>query len=88
MWTSRNATGPRPSSESSKGAGWNYRTNRDSLRLRDGALACILYRRALQRGDFKSKENLAGKLVKFIEEHNRKAKPLAWTNKERPITIG
>lgn len=48
----------------------------------------ILYRRALQRGDFKSKEDLAAKLVEFIEDYNKDAKPFAWTYKGRPLTIG
>ena len=48
----------------------------------------ILYRRALQRGDFASKEDLASKLVEFIEEYNKEAKPFAWTYRGRPLTIG
>jgi transposase len=47
----------------------------------------ILYRRALQRGDFKSKEDLAAKLIGFIDEYNKQAKPFAWTYKGRPLTI-
>jgi len=47
----------------------------------------ILYRQALQRGDFKSKEDLAHKLIQFIEDYNHKAKPFAWTYKGRPLTI-
>jgi len=31
----------------------------------------ILYRRALQKGDFKSKQDLAQKLVQFIERYNK-----------------
>ncbi len=48
----------------------------------------ILYRRALQRGDFKSKGDLAAKLVEFIEDYNMEAKPFAWTYKGRPLRIG
>lgn len=48
----------------------------------------ILYRRALQRGDFKSKEDLATKLIQFIEEYNKEARPFAWTYKGRPLSIG
>jgi putative transposase len=47
----------------------------------------ILYRQALQRGDFKSKDDLAHKLVEFIEDYNRRARPFAWTYKARPLTI-
>ncbi len=47
----------------------------------------ILYRQALQRGDFKSKEDLASKLIEFIEDYNGRAKPFAWTYKGRPLTI-
>lgn len=47
----------------------------------------ILYRRALQRGDFASKEDLAAKLIGFIEDYNKHAKPFAWTYKGRPLTI-
>jgi len=48
----------------------------------------ILYRQALQRGDFKSQDDLAKKLIGFIEEYNKHAKPFAWTYKGRPLTIG
>ncbi len=48
----------------------------------------ILYRKALQRGDFKSKEDLGTKLIQFIEEYNKEARPFAWTYKGRPLTIG
>lgn len=47
----------------------------------------ILYRQALQRGDFKSKEDLAHKLIDFIEIYNRKAKPFAWTYKGTPLRV-
>lgn len=47
----------------------------------------ILYRRALQRGDFKSKEDLATRLIEFIEDYNEEAKPFAWTYKGRPLRI-
>jgi putative transposase len=47
----------------------------------------ILYRRALQRSDFKSKEDLAARLIKFIEHYNEEAKPFAWTYKGRPLRI-
>jgi transposase len=38
----------------------------------------ILYRQAVQRGDFKSQDDLAHKLIEFIEIYNRKAKPFAF----------
>jgi len=47
----------------------------------------ILSRQALRRGDFQSKEDLARKLVEFIEEYNRKAKPFAWTYRGRLLKI-
>jgi len=47
----------------------------------------ILYRQALKRGDFKSKEDLAHKLIEFIEDYNRKAKPFAWTYKGKLLKI-
>ncbi len=40
------------------------------------------------RGDFKSKEDLGTKLIQFIEEYNKEAKPFAWTYKGRPLMIG
>ena len=47
----------------------------------------ILSRQALQRGDFDSKEDLARKLIEFIEEHNRRARPFAWTYAGRLLKI-
>ena len=47
----------------------------------------ILYRQALKRGDFRSQEDLTHKLVLFIEDYNRKAKPFAWTYEGKPLTI-
>lgn len=47
----------------------------------------ILYRQALARGDFKSKDDLAGKLISFIEQYNIRAKPFAWTYKGTPLRI-
>jgi hypothetical protein len=41
----------------------------------------------MQRGDFKSKDDLAYKLVQFIEQYNKEAKPFAWTYKGRPLKI-
>ncbi|HZW54944.1 MAG TPA: IS630 family transposase [Nitrososphaerales archaeon] len=47
----------------------------------------ILHRQVLQRGDFKSKEDLGHKLVQFVEDYNQRAKPFAWTYKGRPLMI-
>jgi putative transposase len=47
----------------------------------------ILYRQALKRGDFNSKKDLEHKLIQFIEEYNRRAKPFAWTYKGKPLMI-
>jgi transposase len=47
----------------------------------------ILSRQALKRGDFQSKDDLAGKLVEFIKEYNERAKPFAWTYEGRPLMI-
>ncbi len=47
----------------------------------------ILSRQALRRGDFESKEDLARKLIEFIEEHNRRARPFAWTYEGRLLKI-
>jgi transposase len=47
----------------------------------------ILYRRAIQRGDFKSRDDLARKLVLFIERYNVDAKPFAWTYGGKPLKI-
>jgi transposase len=47
----------------------------------------ILSRQALKRGDFQSKEDLARKLVGFIEEYNKTAKPFAWTYEGRLLKI-
>ncbi len=46
----------------------------------------ILTKKVLQRGDFKSKEDLADKLLKFIEFFNRTlAKPFKWTYEGKPL---
>jgi len=47
----------------------------------------IITRKLLKRGSFKSKENLAKKIIAFIEDYNKKAKPFAWTYKGRPLQI-
>ncbi len=47
----------------------------------------ILYRQSLKRGDFKSKEDLEHKIIQFIEDYNRRARPFAWTYKGKPLMI-
>ncbi len=47
----------------------------------------ILSRQVLQRGDFQSKEDLATKLLAFIEDYNERAKPFAWTYEGRLLKI-
>ena len=47
----------------------------------------ILSRQVLKRGDFRSKEDLAEKLVAFIEDYNGRAKPFAWTYEGRLLKI-
>lgn len=47
----------------------------------------ILSRQVLRSGDFRSKEDLAGKLLAFIEDYNKKARPFAWTYEGRPLKI-
>jgi transposase len=39
----------------------------------------ILTRRMLRRGDFASRDDLAEKIIKFIETYNGTAKPFRWT---------
>ena len=39
----------------------------------------ILTRRMLRRGDFASRDDLADKIIKFIETYNGTAKPFRWT---------
>lgn len=39
----------------------------------------ILTRRMLRRGDFPSRQDLADKILKFVEVYNQAAKPFRWT---------
>jgi hypothetical protein len=36
-------------------------------------------------GEFASVEDLVGKVMAFIDEHNRTAKPFRWTYDGRPL---
>jgi transposase len=45
----------------------------------------ILARRLLKRGEFRSVEDLVGKVMAFIADDNRTAKPFRWTYDGRPL---
>ena len=45
----------------------------------------ILARRLLKRGEFASVEDLVGKVMAFIADYNRTAKPFRWTYDGRPL---
>jgi transposase len=45
----------------------------------------ILARRLLKRGEFRSVEDLVGKVMAFIEDDNRTARPFRWTYDGRPL---
>src|SRR5215216_3675752 len=45
----------------------------------------ILARRLLKRGEFTSVEDLVGKVMAFIDDYNRTAKPFRWTYDGRPL---
>ena len=45
----------------------------------------ILARRLLKRGEFRSVEDLVGKVMAFIDNYNRTAKPFRWTYDGRPL---
>ncbi len=45
----------------------------------------ILCRRLLRRGDFASTEELTAKVVAFIEDYNRRARPFRWTYQGKPL---
>lgn len=47
----------------------------------------ILARRVLRRGIFPSKQDLADKLLAFIDRYNPTAKPFAWTYSGKPLMI-
>ena len=47
-----------------------------------------LTRRALKRGDFRSKADLRDRILKFIDYFNRTAaKPYKWTYAGRPLNV-
>jgi len=45
----------------------------------------ILERRLLRHGDFESVDNLALRIIAFINDYNRKASPFRWTYDGRPL---
>jgi transposase len=45
----------------------------------------ILARRLLRRGEFTSRDHLAGKILHFIAEYSRTAKPFRWRYDGRPL---
>jgi len=50
-------------------------------------LFSILERRLLCHGEFASIDDLADRIIVFIEDHNRKAQPFKWTNDGRPFKV-
>ena len=47
----------------------------------------ILERRLLRRGAFGSVDQLGRRIIAFIEDYNRKAKPFRWTYDGRPLKV-
>ena len=47
----------------------------------------ILGRRLLRSGEFASVDELIAKIVAFIEDYNRKAKPFKWTYEGKPLKV-
>lgn len=47
----------------------------------------ILQRRLLRYGEFDSVDDLADRVIAFINEYNRKAKPFRWTYEGRPLKV-
>lgn len=47
----------------------------------------ILGRRLIRRGEFTSIEELVAKVVAFIEDYNRRAKPFRWTYEGKPLKV-
>jgi transposase len=47
----------------------------------------ILTRRLLKHGEFASRQDLVTKIMRFIETHNRTARPFAWTYDGSPLKI-
>lgn len=47
----------------------------------------ILSRRLLRHGEFSSVDDLADRVIAFIEDYNRDAKPFRWTYEGRPLEV-
>jgi transposase len=47
----------------------------------------ILTRQLLRRGEFASRDDLVARIMAFIREHNRTAKPFAWTYDGTPLKV-
>jgi len=47
----------------------------------------ILQRRLLARGEFDSVDDLAQRIIAFINDYNRKAAPFRWTYDSRPLKV-
>lgn len=47
----------------------------------------ILTRQLLRRGEFASRDDLVSKIMGFIREHNRTAKPFRWTYDGSPLKV-
>jgi len=47
----------------------------------------ILTRRLLRRGEFASREDLVAKIMAWIDEYDRTAKPFAWTYEGKPLKV-
>jgi hypothetical protein len=45
----------------------------------------ILARRLLKRGEFTSVEDLIARVMAFIDDYNRTARPFRWTYDGRPL---
>jgi transposase len=47
----------------------------------------IITRKVLKRGNFSSRDDLVGKLMRFIKDYNDTAKPFAWTYSGQPLKV-
>ena len=47
----------------------------------------ILERRLLRRGEFASVDDLADKVIAFINDYNRRAAPFRWTYDGKPLRV-
>ena len=47
----------------------------------------ILSRKLLRRGEFASRDEIVNRMMGFIREHNRTARPFAWTHDGSPLKV-